>query len=62
MVEPFTEMVMSRFGGENQDLGNVKFDMSISNTRGDIEQEVRQMNLEFRGDVLTGDVNLGVTV
>lgn len=37
MVEPFTEMVMSRFGGENQDLGNVKFDMSISNTRGDIE-------------------------
>ena len=38
LVEPFTGMVIgSLVGGRNLDLGHVKFDMTVRNTRGDTE-------------------------
>lgn len=36
-MEPFTGMVVGRLVGEDLNLGHVKFNITVRNTRGDTE-------------------------
>lgn len=45
-------------GYEELSLGHVKFEMPITQLRGDVESSFSYMNSDFRGKVQAEDINL----
>lgn len=52
--------VVGNRAGIKRFVSDIKFEMKICHPSGDNEEAMRHKSLEFRGDIWTGGINVGV--